>query len=356
MSEYWVSKKKYFCKYCDIYIADDAPSRTQHENGLRHQGNKERYVRNLYKTAERSKKDADEEKREMKRIEAAAAAAYSADVGAGHGPSTSSSGPSAAPSYQPKPKPAKMGISMSNYTTAADLGIVDEEAMKAAAEAAVRQSEGRIGAWEVVTPSHAPVAANASTTKLTPHMEAERKRAAEALEDEDAAHSFQVKKRKLAPGLLGDIYDPIIVKVKRKDGDAPPKSEDASTPEMNDTHARSPAPSVPDAPRPGWAPLSFNNSNKTPSSTPSTGAPASKPDNRHADARGESPNADPPTDALAHEAPSTAQEEHPDPVQQDDRPPKVEEDAEPTPTPAPSMFRKRKVPATGTASRGRRHI
>jgi len=69
MSEYWVSKKKYFCKYCDIYIADDAPSRRQHENGLRHQGNKDRFIRGLYKTGEKKKKDAEEEKREMARIE-----------------------------------------------------------------------------------------------------------------------------------------------------------------------------------------------------------------------------------------------------------------------------------------------
>lgn len=70
MSEYWLSKKKYWCKYCDIYIADDAPSRQQHESGLRHQGNKERFVRNLYKAGEKRKKDLEEEKREMARIEA----------------------------------------------------------------------------------------------------------------------------------------------------------------------------------------------------------------------------------------------------------------------------------------------
>jgi WW domain-binding protein 4 len=69
MSEYWVSKKKYFCKYCDIYIADDAPSRQQHENGLRHKGNQERFVRGLYKEGERRKKDAEEEKREIARVE-----------------------------------------------------------------------------------------------------------------------------------------------------------------------------------------------------------------------------------------------------------------------------------------------
>ena len=69
MSEYWVSKKNYFCKYCDIFIRDDAPSRKQHETGLRHQGNRDRFIRGLYKEGERRKKDAEEEKREMARIE-----------------------------------------------------------------------------------------------------------------------------------------------------------------------------------------------------------------------------------------------------------------------------------------------
>jgi len=69
MSEYWVSNKKYYCTYCKIYIADDAPSRQQHENGLRHKGNKERFVRGLYKTSEKRRHDLEEEKREMMRID-----------------------------------------------------------------------------------------------------------------------------------------------------------------------------------------------------------------------------------------------------------------------------------------------
>lgn len=68
-SDYWVSNKKYFCKYCEIFIADDAPSRTHHENGLRHQGSKERFIRALYKNGEKSRRDAEEEAREMARID-----------------------------------------------------------------------------------------------------------------------------------------------------------------------------------------------------------------------------------------------------------------------------------------------
>lgn len=76
MSEYWVAHKKYFCKYCEIYIADDAPSRRQHESGLRHKGNRDRYVRGLYKQGEKAKKDLEDEKREMARIEAVCTLIY----------------------------------------------------------------------------------------------------------------------------------------------------------------------------------------------------------------------------------------------------------------------------------------
>ena len=69
MSEYWVSHKRYLCKYCNIYIADDAPSRRQHEGGLKHKGNVERFVRGLYKSGEKRKQDREEERREMERVE-----------------------------------------------------------------------------------------------------------------------------------------------------------------------------------------------------------------------------------------------------------------------------------------------
>lgn len=45
------------------------PSRRQHEGGLRHKGNVERFVRGLYKAGEKRKQDLDEEKREMARVE-----------------------------------------------------------------------------------------------------------------------------------------------------------------------------------------------------------------------------------------------------------------------------------------------
>ena len=77
MTEYWVSGKMYRCMYCDIFIKDDAPSRRLHENGERHKGNKSRFVRGLYKKGEKRKKDLEEERLEMARIDQVCVFAYS---------------------------------------------------------------------------------------------------------------------------------------------------------------------------------------------------------------------------------------------------------------------------------------
>lgn len=53
---------------CKIYIADDKPSRSQHENGLKHKGNVDRYVREVYKKGETNKKDKADEAAELARV------------------------------------------------------------------------------------------------------------------------------------------------------------------------------------------------------------------------------------------------------------------------------------------------
>lgn len=45
-------------------------SRTHHETGLRHKGNYERYIRDIYKKGITEKKDKRDEAREIERIEA----------------------------------------------------------------------------------------------------------------------------------------------------------------------------------------------------------------------------------------------------------------------------------------------
>ncbi|KAH7904752.1 hypothetical protein BJ138DRAFT_1235222 [Hygrophoropsis aurantiaca] len=214
MSEYWVSHKKYFCKYCDIYISDDAPSRRQHENGLRHKGNVERFVRGLYKAGEKRKKDQEEEKREMQRIGKAAEAAYAQDVGAGLvKPSGSGSAPvastsKAAPKSQPKPSNP-----YANYTTAASLGYTDPDAERIKAETERRQTQGVAGNWEVVESSASTSREESAQPSEQALDETNRKR--EAPPDEEDERRFKLRKKTVGVG-LGEIYDPGIIPIKLK--------------------------------------------------------------------------------------------------------------------------------------------
>jgi WW domain-binding protein 4 len=226
MSEYWISKKKYFCTYCEIYIADDAPSRAHHENGMRHQGNKERFVKGLYKAGERKKKDEEEERREMKNVEAAAQRAYALDVGAGRA-GIGGSGPSKpAPKAAPPPPPKKPSNPYANYTTAEFLGYKDPDAERIQAELERKRSQGVAGQWELVstTPSVA------SSSSVDPVMGATRevkplsdgditvvvgtKREADPppVDDEDS-RAWKLRKK---TARLGDIYDPGVIPIKLK--------------------------------------------------------------------------------------------------------------------------------------------
>ncbi|KAM0754569.1 hypothetical protein T439DRAFT_377031 [Meredithblackwellia eburnea MCA 4105] len=208
MSEYWVSRDKYFCRYCNIYIADDKPSRAHHDNGFRHKGNYERYIHNIYKKGAKIEKDKKEEAAEIARIEAAANAAMAADGL----PSTS-----AAP---PPPPPKSKGAAtpstdpFANYSTAQSLGFVDEDAKIREADQAEKeqkQQEGRIGEWKRVVkpppPPPRPTGAEGGDGASAEPEEVPRERPKKAI--------FSEKIRQLDDD---DLYDPakLDFKLKRK--------------------------------------------------------------------------------------------------------------------------------------------
>ncbi|WRT68041.1 uncharacterized protein IL334_005016 [Kwoniella shivajii] len=220
MTEYWVSKKQYFCKYCNIYIRDDAPSRKQHETGLKHIGNVERYIRDLYKTGAMAKKDKAVEAAEMARIEASAAAAYAHDtLNGAAGAASSSSKPSilqSLPSSASSTPPPRLGRDKpkdkySNYTTAADLGF---EEIKTAYEIQkeLKNEAGQPSAWQTVE----------LTSSLNGDgQEGKRKwQGEEGEEDEEANWKFDHNKKKPMKDLYDDDFDPKALKglkVKKKE-------------------------------------------------------------------------------------------------------------------------------------------
>jgi WW domain-binding protein 4 len=245
MSEFWISKKKYFCKYCDIYIADDAPSRTHHENGMRHQGNKERFVKGLYKAGEKKKKEEEEEKREMKNVEAAAQRAFALDVGAGRAGIGGSGSSSAAP--RPKAPPPKMPSNpYANYTTAEFLGYKDLDAERIQAEFERKRSQGVAGDWELVpTSSVVPPPPPDSVQDINQDIKplsggdsfvvagTKRDASTSAIDNEDT-RAWKLKKK---TARLGEIYDPGVIPIKIKAKNDPENTEPslASTAE-NGTH------------------------------------------------------------------------------------------------------------------------
>ncbi|TRM69542.1 hypothetical protein BD626DRAFT_374666, partial [Schizophyllum amplum] len=205
MSEFWVSNKRYWCKYCGISIADDVPSRQQHEGGLKHKGNVERFIRNIYKTGVTRKKEQEEEKRDMARIEAAAQAAFHNDVGAGRAKMSDSgaaSSSSAAAAKKPAPKPSNP---YANYSTAQSLGYADPDEERAKAEAERRRTQGVVGDWQYVAPALGAPAEETPANEL--------KRPAETPTDEYDERTFKLRKKTVN---LGDVYDPGVITIKPK--------------------------------------------------------------------------------------------------------------------------------------------
>lgn len=285
MSEFWVSKKKYFCQYCDIFIADDAPSRSHHENGMRHKGNKERFVRGLYKQGAQMKKDAEDEAREMKNIDAAAAKAYALDVGAGRGGVGGSAAPTPKPAAAPPKKPSNP---FANYTTAASLGYTDPDAERIKAETERRQAQGVVGEWEYLPVDPEPVAllqdpsvAQAAGEDIKPVEEAavvtgtKRPAEAPAVDEEDRGWKLRQKVAR-----LGDLYDPgeipIVLKAKKEE----PAQDDGIMPVASGsgtTHAdgSSAATNVPK-----WTKMQWKKATDTVESSP-TSAPSLTTDYSH---------------------------------------------------------------------------
>ncbi|CDO69222.1 hypothetical protein BN946_scf185042.g124 [Trametes cinnabarina] len=379
MSEYWVSHKKYFCKYCNIYIADDAPSRRQHESGLRHKGNVERFVRSLYKAGEKRKQDLEEEKREMARVEKAAQAAYAQDVSSGlvkPGSSGAVAGPSSAATG-----PRKVAASLkpadpfANYTTAESLGITDPDEARRRAEAERRQQEGIAGEWEiveVVQPS--TVADNEGAEDVKPDISAGaassarvgEKRPADQPPDEEDARGWKLRRKTASVG-LGELYDPgaipIKLKTKKEESEGELGTASGGNPSTS-TNATGALPTLGGTEKPRWSVRGWNKPGASSRST-ATPEPTQSPDQ-------DGSKVDPGTpQGVNSEEKGSPESIYNEPVKTSSEPPSTPElKTEDAPVavkgelidpqapslalPGGSLFKKRKVPTAGASRGGRR--
>ncbi|KAH9935679.1 uncharacterized protein B0H18DRAFT_420235 [Fomitopsis serialis] len=364
MSEYWVAHKKYFCKYCNIYIADDAPSRRQHETGLRHKGNVERFVRGLYKEGERRKHDSEEEKREMARVEQAAQAAYARDVGAGLvKPGSSSTSVAARPTPEAKKPVPRPSNPYADYTTAESLGITDPDEERRKAEAERRRTQGVAGDWEVITivessaePEAGAVHAGAAVPEPGPSTG--MKREAEAIPDNEDTRTFKLRRRTVGVG-LGEIYDPgtIPIKVKKKEepaDEALPGAAAENGPAAIGTWTAVGAGSTIATEKPSWFARGWNRPGESKANEPPNSELAA-PSGESTVARegqAEPVEIEPTMTTIAKEEPLAVDDVAAKvEIKAEEAPVKPEADASPA---GGGMFRKRKLPAGGAGSRGKR--
>src|SRR5690606_12226808 len=149
------------------------------------------------------------------------------------------------------------------------LGITDPDAERLAAEQEMRRSQGVAGEWQVV--STAPT----SQTSQSPELEDEKdvkpdiegsavvgeKRPA----DDEDAHGFKIRKKRLNTG-LGEIYDPGLIPIKVKKKEEPKESSLPPAPEASTSQSAS----QPSEERPKWAPLSLKPRAEGSTSTPTS--------------------------------------------------------------------------------------
>ena len=69
MSEYWVSQAKYYCKYCNAWMADNKPSRTNHEFSAKHKLNVELFNKKKKEDNSQASREDQEVKKQLEIIE-----------------------------------------------------------------------------------------------------------------------------------------------------------------------------------------------------------------------------------------------------------------------------------------------
>ena len=176
----------------------------------------------------------------------------------------------------------------------------------------MKQSEGRVGHWEVVTPAPTPSGLDTSSS-----ISSTRKRPRDALpeEDEEDARNFKMRQKKLSRG-LDDIYDPGVIVIK-------PKETEKG--QMVEEDQPAPAPLV-------WKPTEW-----------STGP--IREDEQTEKAREVKPDPDGEDVKLVVEAPDNEKDEVPE-----------GQAAVETVPDCGGMFKKRKVPKAGITKQGNRRM
>ncbi|WFD35084.1 mRNA cleavage and polyadenylation factor subunit [Malassezia cuniculi] len=196
MADVWVSRRRWTCKYCNVTVNDDVPSRRHHENGVRHKQNVEQALKNLYRESQ------------IRRTSSGA----------------------------PTPKVARDSSAkgtFENYSTAESLGYSAADDRDWHDRFSKRVGEATVGEWQAVAPQH-----NAEQTATAGAVSSSRETdTARILTEREEARRFELVERELGADDNDDDIDdiPIITKHSSNAAETPPDAPAVKTEGPNDT-------------------------------------------------------------------------------------------------------------------------
>ena len=76
MADVWVSRKRWTCKYCNVTINDDPPSRKHHESGVRHKRNVARALDDLHKLKDAKRREETQMQMTLQHMDRGATVSY----------------------------------------------------------------------------------------------------------------------------------------------------------------------------------------------------------------------------------------------------------------------------------------
>lgn len=208
MADVWVSRRRWTCKYCNVTVNDDVPSRRHHENGARHKQNVERSLKELYR-----------ESHLRRATSGAPAPPRAARDSAGRG-----------------------GGTYENYSTAASLGYTAADDKEWRGRLASRKGEATVGEWQTVVPgTHTAGPAGPAAPAEHTDAAAPAHDSLPPMTDREEARRFELVERTLD---ASDEDDDLPIKT--TDAPAQPRSHSADT-----QRAEPPSTAKREAPEPG---------------------------------------------------------------------------------------------------------
>lgn len=80
MADRWKSHEKYYCKYCNIYMLDNRPTRAKHDSGYVHKENMRLFLADVRRRTDAKAKEEKEMRDQLRKIEQAANKQYRQDL------------------------------------------------------------------------------------------------------------------------------------------------------------------------------------------------------------------------------------------------------------------------------------